>query len=140
MALIFASLAVTNCNAQDKTEDIKELLRLMDSKLMINNVLDHMVSVVRKQAKSQLQDKGKFEQFMSFVRDEEKELATNLEENELTQIISDNFTGDEIAELIKFCNTSAGQKLIKLMPEIQKYLVDKAMSKYGTDLQKKTPG
>ena len=67
---------------------------------MINNVLDHMVSVVRKQAKSQLQDKGKFEQFMSFVRDEEKELATNLEENELTQIISDNFTGDEIAELI----------------------------------------
>ena len=120
--LIFALLAITNCIAQDKTDDIKELLKLMDSQEMINNVLDHMVSIVRKQAKSQLQDNGKFEQFMSFVREEEIELATNLEEKELTQIVSDNFTHDEIAELIRFCHTSAGQKLIKLLPEIQKDL------------------
>ena len=134
---IFALFVIANCHAQDKTDEIKELLKLMDSETMINNVLDNMVSVVRKQAKSQLEDNQKFEQFMSFVRDEERELAKNLEDDELTQIISDNFTRDEISELIKFCNTSAGQKLIKLMPDIQKDLVNKAMSKYGPDLQKK---
>jgi hypothetical protein len=135
--IFFALFVIANCHAQDKTDEIKELLKLMDSETMINNVLDNMVSVVRKQAKSQLEDNQKFEQFMSFVRDEERELAKNLEDDELTQIISDNFTRDEISELIKFCNTSAGQKLIKLMPDIQKDLVNKAMSKYGPDLQKK---
>jgi hypothetical protein len=136
-ALIFTLFAIANCHAQSRTDDIKELLKLMDSKAMINNVLDHMVSVVQKQAKTQLDDNRKLEQFMSFVGDEERELATNLEEIELTQIVSDNFTHEEVTELIKFCNTSAGQKLVKLLPNMQNGLVSKAMSKYGPDLQKK---
>jgi len=135
--LIINFFLFTNCISQNKTDDIKELLQLIHSEEMINKVLDNVVSAVRQQASSELKDNQKLKEFMSFVYDEKNTLVSNLIDNDLVQIFDNYFSQDEILELLKFCNTTAGQKLIKLIPEIQKDLMDKVISKYGPDLQKK---
>ena len=135
--LIINFFLFTNCISQNKTDDIKELLQLIHSEEMINKVLDNVVSAVRQQASSELKDNQKLKEFMSFVYDEKNTLVSNLIDYDLVQIFDNYFSQDEILELLKFCNTTAGQKLIKLIPEIQKDLMDKVISKYGPDLQKK---
>jgi len=64
-----------------------------------------------------------------------KKLAIKFTNEDLIEIYSTKFSIDEIEEMIKFYQTSTGQKLLSLIPEIEKDINRRIEEKYATYLQ-----
>jgi len=64
-----------------------------------------------------------------------KEMAIKFVNEDLVDIYDRKFSVDEIEEMIRFYKTSAGQKLLSLMPEIQKEINKRIEEKYVTYIQ-----
>jgi hypothetical protein len=64
-----------------------------------------------------------------------KIMAIKFMDKELVDIYDNTFSIDEINDLIKFYQTSVGQKSLNLMPAIQNEIIKKIENKYMTYMQ-----
>ena len=136
LTLIFTMSSV----AQDKTSDLKKLFGLMQSDKMIEEMLNNMVPILKQQASETMKGSSsqeKLDQYVDFIKEELKALTNELINKEMVNIYSENFTREEIQDLIKFYESPTGKKIIEKTPEFTTALMNSMMSKYMPEFQVK---
>lgn len=134
LAFTFSSLA------QDKLSDSKKLLGLMNSERMIEQIMDNMIPIYKEQAREQLQGEEsneKFDKFMQVISKHTKDLSHRLVDEVMAALYEKYFTQDELKDLIKFYESSAGKKMIKATPDITRDMTNILVSEYLPEFQEK---
>jgi hypothetical protein len=112
----------------------------MNTDKMIDAMMNNIIPILKKQANEQIQGidaKEKFDKYIEFMMNETKELSKKLINEEMVQIYDNHFTHQEIKDLIAFYESSTGQKMLKVAPEISKDLMNAMSEKYMPDFQAK---
>jgi hypothetical protein len=126
--------------SQDKPADLKRLFTLMNTDKMIDAMMNNIIPMLKKQANDQIQGtdaKEKFDKYIEFMMNETKELSKKLINEEMVQIYDNHFTHEEIKDLISFYESSTGQKMLEVTPEISKDLINAMSEKYMPEFQAK---
>ena len=126
--------------AQDKTSDLKKLFELMQSEKMVGEALDNMAPMLRQQASEKIKGSNsqeKLDKYVNFIKEGLKEISNELINKEMVNNYSENFTHEEIQDLIKFYESPTGKKVIEKTPELTKGLMNSMMSKYMPEFQEK---
>ncbi len=122
---------------QTKTDDIKTLFSFMQSEKMLDQMFDNMVPMMKQQAGMEISDTVKFNSYITFLMKETKNLTKKLINEDMVIMYDKFFTQDEIKDYIKFYKTTSGQKMISIMPDLQKEMMNIMMTKYLPEFQKK---
>lgn len=140
LALVLMLVINISAIAQDKTADIKKLVKLTNSETMINEFMGNYVESFKKQAYarySEASSKKKIDEIAKFIADETKKISRKVIDVDAVKVYDKNFTPSEIKDLIKFYESPTGKKLLKVTPELSKAIMEPMMSKYLPDLQEK---
>lgn len=141
--LFFSILTIVftiNSIAQDKTADLKVLFELMKTESMIDAQISNMIPMLKQQASEQIQGSDaqmKFDEYLSFMLKEVKELSNKLINEEMIDIYDKHFTHEEIIDLIKFYESPIGKKILEKTPEITADLMNSMMTKFMPEFQEK---
>lgn len=127
------SLAQSNSN---KVVKIKDLFKLTATNRMVDSISKNLTITLSKQAEP-YKNKSGYQEYQSSVKQQTEELSNNLINVEMVKIYDVNFTEDEINQMIKFYQTPAGKKLVKMLPIIQDELLVSLKSKYLPDFLRK---
>jgi len=136
LLITLVSLASCQLNAKSKHDKIVELLEIMQSEKMIDKTFSNMIEVFKNQPGEEL-NKEQEEELLVFSMNEMKAIAKKAIEEDYPAIYDKYFSEKEIDELINFYQSSAGQKYLKAMPEIQKDFMQVMMRKYMPEFKKK---
>jgi uncharacterized protein len=126
--------------SQDKSTDLKRLFTLMNTDKMVDAIMNNIIPILKKQANDQIQGpeaKEKFDMYIEFMMNETRELSKKLINEEMVQIYDNHFTHQEIKDLIAFYESSTGQKMLEVTPEISKDLMNAMSEKYMPESQAK---
>jgi hypothetical protein len=143
MKVVLATLSLflfsmTASFSQTKTEDIKELMELMDAEKTIDAMMDNMIPIFRQQATMLLKsEEGQeaMEDFMDFMLAKVKEVSKGMLDD-MIPIYDKHFTHDEIKGLQAFYATPLGKKLLDKTPELSQEIMNLSMMKYMPEMQK----
>jgi hypothetical protein len=143
MKVVLATLSLflfsmTASFSQTKTEDIKELMELMDAEKTIDAMMDNMIPIFRQQATMLLKsEEGQeaMEDFMDFMLAKVKEVSKGMLDD-MIPIYDKHFTHDEIKGLQAFYATPLGKKLLDKTPELSQDIMNLSMMKYMPEMQK----
>jgi len=135
-------MVVSSCKPQqDKAADLNRLFEVMNAEKMIDEVMESMVQVMQQQAGMQFAGnenaKEMFDSYMDFVMVEVTDLTKKMMDEDMVQVYDKHFTQEEIQGLIKFYESSIGQKLLEKTPEISKDVMELMMQKHLPVFQQK---
>lgn len=112
----------------------------MHSEQLVDKMFDNIVVSIRKNIETQIQGESnstQFEDYMSFVLAESKEMSKKVINTDMIELYDKYFTQEDIKEMIRFYKTSSGQKMINVLPDLQKDMMDIMFKKYMPEFQKK---
>ncbi|WP_207420770.1 DUF2059 domain-containing protein [Desertivirga brevis] len=138
LSIAFIAISFSNSFAQNKKESIKELFHLMQTDSLMEKTFNAILPTIRQRMEAQTTDpvirensaKG-FAAVMTIAKD----ICKRMINEDMVDIYDRNFTDQEIQEFTAFYKTPAGQKMIKLLPDIQKEIMTLMMQKYMPEMQ-----
>ena len=158
-----ATLLHVNSFAQTKQKSIKELFQVMQQDSLMEKMMNGMVPAMLTNMKNMIkqsepvlksnataEEKSKYE-VDTKKRDEKlakldgvmitsmesaKKMLRSLMDNDMVAIYDKHFTQSEIKDFIAFYKSPSGAKMLKVMPEIQKDMMEILMKKYIPEMQK----
>jgi hypothetical protein len=125
--------------SQTKQESIKELFHLMQTDSMIDKSFSTMIPAIQNQMQGLLKDsvaRVHSKEMMNSLMKTAKEISKKMMDEDLVVLYDKYFTQGEVDDFIRFYKTPSGQKMIKIMPEMQKEIMIIMMQKYMPELQK----
>lgn len=125
---------------QDNRTEIHQLIKLLKTDSLSNQVLKSFSSRILKNAEKQIKGAGakeKLESYTNFINDKTNEASKILVDSNLVKIYNKQFTTNEIKEIIAFYETPTGKKLQSNSNEITKEVVNTIYIKQISDLEKK---
>lgn len=133
--ILFVCLAGLQLNAKTKQEKVTELISIMYSEGMTNKMFDNVLQMMKQQSEKSLnqEQQGKLSAYMV---SELKGLIRKSVGEYYPKIYDKYFTENDIDGLIKFYKTGAGQKYLKVAPDIQKELMQNYMKDDLLEFQK----
>lgn len=137
---ILLFLFSVNISAQNKTDDLNKLLKLMRLETMIDAQLKEMIPIFKHQAREQIQGNDaeqKIDQYLSYMMDEMKNITERLVQEDVANVYDKHFTDEEIKDLIAFYESPTGQKSLDKTPEITADMMTLMMTKYMPELQER---
>jgi hypothetical protein len=129
--------------AQDKTDDIKRLMSVMQIDKMVDNAMQQMVNAMKQQITARMATQGDSDKdeligkFMDFVSSETTAMAKKMLTEDLPSIYEKHFTSEEIKDLILFYESPTGKKIVKKTPEISGEIMNIMATKYMPGLGQK---
>lgn len=132
--LFFCAVTV---QAQDKRDEIRKMIEITNTNSIVNVITDAMIANMNKVFTERYKKKNtaaNLNKFMGFVRKEIKATMDLIVKNDLVDLYDKNFTHDEIKNIIKFYESSAGQKLLNLTPILSKNIKELIDKKYRDSL------
>jgi hypothetical protein len=122
--------------AQDKTDDIKRLMSVMQIDKMVDNSMQQMQNAMKQQITAQMATQGDsakdelIGKFMDFVLSETTAIAKKMLNEDLPSIYEKHFTSEEINDLILFYESPTGKKMLEKTPEIGGEIMNIMTAKY----------
>ena len=128
MSIIVLSVALASPGrADDRTDRLavaKEVIRTTDNKEVVRSVVDSMMQQIR-QLMMQAHP-GRKDVIEAVLEDQADEMVRRRSElhDEIAHVYADDFTADELRQILKFYRGPLGQKFLKKMPLVtQKTIV-----------------
>jgi hypothetical protein len=125
-------------NRQDREIALKELSKIMESELIIDDLFDNILPLYRQQVIMQLGDsieRENVDEMMAFMMSETKALSNRMVSEDIPSIYSRHLTDEEVFGLIEFYRSPVGQAYISKTPLIQKEILDSIMNKYMPEIR-----
>lgn len=138
--LVLSIAFTTNTFSKDKTEDLKELIDLMQVEKMVEGKITAMIPMMKQQMGKTFEgESGEriFNEYMVVLIEETKVMTNKLVDNEVIAIYDKHFTHKEIKEMIKFYKSSIGQKMLEKNQDITQEMMDAMTSSYLPDFQQR---
>jgi hypothetical protein len=117
--------------AKTKHESIKNLIVVMKVDSIASSALRQAIIYQINRRNLQRKDTS---QIKEFVKIEEQDMSNKLIYHDILAFYDKNFTSNEIKDLIKFYRSSAGQKALKLFPNIEIVIWDILKEDYIPEL------
>ena len=140
LVLVFILPLLMNSYSQTKQESIKELFHVMQQDSIMDKMFNSMIPAIMNQMQSQMPGdstaKARSNEMMNAMLQSTKEISKKLMDEDMVVLYDKYFTQNEINDYIKFYKSPAGQKFIKVTPDLQKDLMMVMMQKYVPELQK----
>jgi hypothetical protein len=134
--IVLVCLAGLQLDAQNKQEKITELISIIHSEQMTNKMFDNMLQMMMQQSEKSL-TKEQQGDLSSFTVSGLKDIIKKAVNEYYPKIYDKYFTEKDIKELIKFYKSAAGQKYLKVAPDIQNDLMQNYMKADFLEFQKK---
>lgn len=139
--LVVLSIAFTaNVFSKDKTDDLKELVSLMQVEEQVEGKITAMIPMMKQQMGKTFEDeRGEriFNEYMVALIEETKVMASKLVDKEVIAIYDKHFTHKEIKELIKFYKSPIGQKTLEKTQIITQEMMDAMTTDYLPGFQQR---
>ena len=125
--------------SQTKQDAIKELFSLMKTDSLIDKTFNAIVPAITQQmkAKDPKVDQKKLDDVFKASMDAAKEMSKSMINTDLVVLYDKYFTEQEIKDFTAFYRTPAGQKMITVLPDLQKEMMTIMMTKYMPEMQNK---
>ena len=139
LASIFCLFIHANSHAQTKQASIKELFHLMQTDSIIEKTFASIVPGILRQMPDTPKDSASLAQrtrSMGAVMKIAKETCNKMINEDMVVVYDKYFSQAEVDDFIRFYKTPAGQKYIKMTPNIQADLMDVMMRKYMPEMKK----
>lgn len=130
-------ISVSFLNAQEKRDEIKKMIEITKTGDIVNVLTDAMVANMSKVFTAKYKKKSSaanLNKFMVVVKNEIKTTMDLIVKNDLVDLFDKNFTHAEIKDIIKFYESSAGQKILNLTPIMTKNIKELIDKKYRASL------
>ncbi len=137
LIILLALLTYSQTYSQSKTDDIKELFKLMQTEQIIDHSMTNMANAIQQQVKGQIPDENKFKEYMGYVMSEAGKVTKQMVYSDMVNIYDKNFSQQEIKDYISFYKTPSGQKMITMQPIVQKEFIQVMSNEYMPELQAK---
>jgi len=139
LSLALFAIVSTNSFAQDKKAAIKELFHLMKTDTLIDKTFSSIIPMMTQRIKAEHPgaDQSKMNNLLKVTMDAAKEMTRKILDDDMVVFYDKYFTEQEINEFTNFYKTPAGQKMITVMPELQKEIMSAMMTKYMPEMQQK---
>ena len=134
--IVLVCLAGLQLDAQNKQEKITELISIIHSEQMTNKIFDNMRQMMIQQSEKSL-TKEQQGDLSTFIVSELKNMIKKAVFEYYPKIYDKYFTEKDIKELIKFYKSEAGEKYLKVTPDIQNDLMQNYMKADFLEFQKK---
>lgn len=139
--LISIILVITTFTAysQTKRESIRELIHLMQTDSMMEKTYKSIVQTLMKQISTETNDSSKLaitNEFMNSMMLSGKEISKKFMDEDIAGLYEKYYTENEIKDIIVFYKSPTGQKLIEIMPEMQKEIMTIMMQKFLPEMKK----
>ena len=133
--ILLVCLAGLQLNAQKKQEKTAKLISIMHSEQMTNKLFDNMLHMMTQQSEKSLTMEQQ-EKLSSFIVSKLKDMTKKAVNEYYPKIYDKYFTETDMDQLIKFYKSAAGQKYLKVAPDIQKDLMQNYMKEDLLEFQK----
>lgn len=134
---LFTSIAV-NGFSQTKQEAIKDLFRLMKTDALIDKTFNSIAASLGQQRKAERSDDPKkVDEVLKASMNIAKEVSRNMINTDLVILYDKYFTEEEIKRLAAFYKTPIGQKIVDILPDLQKEMMTIVMTKYMPEIRNK---
>ncbi|WP_207533285.1 DUF2059 domain-containing protein [Desertivirga arenae] len=138
LSLVFIAIAFSDSYAQSKKESIKELFHLMQTDSLMDKTFSAILPSIKQSMEAQAPNaaaREKSTQAFTTVMTIAKDICKRMINEDMVDIYDRNFSEDEIREFTAFYRTPAGQKMLQVLPEIQKEIMTLMMQKYMPEMQ-----
>jgi hypothetical protein len=129
--LAILSIPLFKSPSKTKQESIKDLIVVMKVDSIGSSALRQ--AIINQVNRKNIPRKDT-SQIKEFVKIEEKDMANKLIYHDILAFYDKNFTSNEIKDLIKFYRSSAGQKALKLFPNMEIIIWDILKENYIPEL------
>ena len=134
----FCGLCILASKAQTKEESIKELMKVMKQDSLIDKTFNAILPAMHKQIQNQYGNASQSsEELYKFSMKHTSDMVKRMIDEDMVVVYANLFTQSEISDYISFYKSSSGQKMLTVMPEMQKQLMNIMLTKYMPDLQQK---
>lgn len=139
LIIVLFVFTCSQAHAQTKKESIKTLFVIMQQDSLISKSFKVMTSSIISSMTSQMQSDtslaAKMSKMMEKSMEFSKKFAMKLLNEDMVDIYDKYFTQQEIDDFIVFYKSKSGQKMINMIPEIQKDIMAAMSAKYTPTLQ-----
>lgn len=107
---------------------------------LMDKTFNSIIPAITQQMNSQVKDANalaKSEKVFKIAMDAGKDIMKKMMDTDMVDIYDKYFTEQEINDFTAFYKTPAGQKMLKVLPEIQKEIMTLMMQKYMPEMQSK---
>jgi len=135
LVVLICAVAVINSYSQTKQESIKELFHLMKQDLL----MDKMFTLMNPSNLNQIKDstaRTQSKELMNSARQTVLEYSKKMINEDMVVLYDKYFSQNEISDFISFYKSQSGQKMINVIPDIQKELMTLIMQKYAPEIKK----
>lgn len=138
LSITLLTAIATHSFSQTKQAAIKDLFRLMQTDQLIDKTFDSIIPAIAQQMKSENQnDKKKSDEVLKIAMKVGKEMSQKMINHDLVALYDKHFTEQEIKRFIAFYKTPAGQKMISVLPDLQKEMMTIMMMDYMPKMRNK---
>ena len=136
-ALSILFLAGFSCMAlsQSKRDKILALFQLMRTEQQIASMMDNMSMIQTMALKSN--NVSKDSAMQAYLKEENISMLRKIQSTTMVDLYDKYFTIAEIQKYIDFYKTPEGQKMLEVMPNLQKDLVTNMMNKDFPEMQER---
>jgi uncharacterized protein len=127
--------------SQTKKKTITELFKCMNQDSMTEKMLNAIIPVVINQMKNQFSPKDStlyesFKEMMKSVSESTRALTKQMIDEEMIELYDKYFIETEINDFLAFYKSPAGQKFVKVTPDLMKDLMVVMTQKYMPEIQR----
>ena len=139
LVILILISVLMNCQAQTKQENIKVLFQLMQTDSVVEKMMNSMIPVMMKSIPQQQDStaKSKLEATMKKMTEVMMDITKRLMNEDMLAIYDKYYNEKDIKDLVAFYKSSAGQKMVKVTPDLNKDMMMIMVTKYIPELQSK---
>jgi len=119
LLIVINVLFISKSPSQTKHDNIKELIVVMKVDSLARSALRQAIILQINRRNFAKKDSNAIIEFGNSFKTEEQKTADKLIYTDILEFYDSNFTNDELKDLIVFYKSSAGQKALKLFPNIE---------------------
>jgi len=137
LVLLFSIPVLLNCQALTKQENIKVLFQLMQTDSVVEKMINSMIPIMMKSMPQQ-QDSTAMSMMnatMKKMTDVMMDITKRLLNEDMLAIYDKYYTEKDIKDLVAFYKSSAGQKMVKVSPDLNKEMMMILITKYVPEIQ-----
>lgn len=139
LVLLILIPALMNCQALTKQENIKVLFQLMQTDSVVEKMMNSMIPIMMKSMPQQ-QDSTAISMMnvtMKKMTEVMMDITRRLLNEDMLAIYDKYYTEKDIKDLVAFYKSSAGQKMVKVSPDLNKEMMTILLTKYVPEIQSK---
>ena len=139
LVLLFSIPVLLNCQALTKQENIKVLFQLMQTDSVVEKMMNSMIPVMMKSMPQQQDSTAKsmMDASMKKMTEVMIDITRRLMNEDMLAIYDKYYTEKDIKDLVAFYKSSAGQKMVKVSPDLNKEMMTILLTKYVPEIQSK---